>query len=110
MRTNIITDISLPLDLVWKYLAGHTFLLCGAVANISPSEKHLSVRENMHGPPCLNTNKSPYQYRDPMLKKRRSHERFIFSMESPYLGKTVFLLRRDSGLHEVNEAALIIAF
>ena len=29
-----------------------------------------------------------------MLKIRRSRDRLIFNMESPYLGKTVFRLRR----------------
>ena len=32
-----------------------------------------------------------------MLKIRRSRDRLIFNMGSPYLGKTVFILRRGPG-------------
>ena len=38
-----------------------------------------------------------YQYRDPMLKIRRSHDRLIFNMGLPIHGKTVFILRRGPG-------------
>ena len=42
----------------------------------------------------LNILMSSYQYRDPMLKIRRSGNRLIFNMEISILGKTVFILRR----------------
>ena len=40
---------------------------------------------------------SCYQYRDPMLNIRWYHDRLIFNMGNPYLGKTVFMLGRGPG-------------
>ena len=42
----------------------------------------------------LNIKIPSYQYRDPMFKIRRSHDRLIFNMGNPIPGKTVFILER----------------
>ena len=42
-----------------------------------------------------------YQYRDPILKIRRSRDRLIFTMGIPYLGKTVFILRQGPELYSL---------
>ena len=45
----------------------------------------------------LDINMASYQYRDPILKIRRSRERLIFNMGILITGKTVFVLRRAPG-------------
>ena len=48
----------------------------------------------------LNTKMPSYQYRDPHVKdKTVSRPSYLLTWESPYLGKTVFILRRDHGLY-----------
>ena len=44
----------------------------------------------------VNIKMSSYQYRDPHVNDETSHDRLNFNMGIPYLGKTVFILRRGT--------------
>ena len=51
-----------------------------------------------------------YQYRDPMLRTRRSRQRLIFSMGIPYLGKTVFILRHGPVVKTPLDTCLVAVY
>ena len=54
---------------------------------------------NFHQGGRLNINMSSYQYRDSHFKDRTVSQTVLsLTLESPHLGKTVFILRRGPGL------------
>ena len=49
----------------------------------------------------LNIKLPSYQYRDSHGKEKRSHDRLIFDMGTPFTGKTVFILRWGPGSQQL---------